>query len=146
MPGQLNPDKNLYSVAPVGAITIIGHSAGLKMGLTRDRALNLIAWLTIATGATQAEIQGEMDDARSGAPSGSVGANAPQVIQQARPSMSNSVAGAPLRGKDIDPELAAQIASQLDALKKTKEFVGEVDAEEGAAINAALPSNEVANG
>jgi hypothetical protein len=148
MPGQLNPNKNLFSVAPVGGVTIIGHSGGLKMGLTRDRALNLIAWLTIATNATPEEVKAEMDDARSDALPAC--RPAPQIIAQIHPSMP---AAAPIRGKDIDPKLAAQIAAQMEALNSAKvpggvasdtsAFIGDLDPEEAAAIDAVVVPGKV---
>jgi hypothetical protein len=60
---SLNPDKNLYSVAPVGPNIIIGRQMCLKGGLDRKRAINLLAWLMIATKATGAEIRAELKDA-----------------------------------------------------------------------------------
>lgn len=60
---SLNPDKNLYSVAPVGQTIIIGRQMCLKGGLERKRAINLLAWLMIATKATGEEIRAELKDA-----------------------------------------------------------------------------------
>jgi hypothetical protein len=113
---QFNPDKNLFSVAPVGQLVIIGHKGGLKSGLPREQALNLAAWLLIASNASPGELQAAMDDARSSAPT--------VAAVQAGP-------GGPIKGKEISPELAALIASQM------KPIIGTVDAEEGAAIAAA---------
>jgi len=60
---NLNPDKNLYSVAPVGPTVIIGRIAAIKGGIERSRAINLLAWLMIATKATSAEIRAEIQAA-----------------------------------------------------------------------------------
>lgn len=52
----LDPNHNLFSVAPIGPNIMIARSAALKGAIARDRALNLIGWLVIATGATRKEI------------------------------------------------------------------------------------------
>jgi len=52
----LNPDMNLFSVAPIGHIIMIGRANALKGGLSREYAINLLTWLTIATGANPEEI------------------------------------------------------------------------------------------
>lgn len=52
----LNPDRNHYSVAPVGGNIIIGRVALLKGGLSRENALNLIGWLVLATNAKPDDI------------------------------------------------------------------------------------------
>lgn len=52
----LNPDNNLYSVAPVGHVIVIGRQAALKGGITRDSAVNLLAWLILSTNAKPDEI------------------------------------------------------------------------------------------
>lgn len=63
---MLNPDHNLFSVAPVGSIVVIGRQMTLRGGLTRERAINLITWLSIATNATREEIAAEMKLAGAG--------------------------------------------------------------------------------
>jgi hypothetical protein len=52
----LNPDKNLYSVAPIGNVIVIGRQISLRGGLVRDQALNLLSCLIIATNASPDEI------------------------------------------------------------------------------------------
>jgi len=59
----LNPDRNHYSVAPVGNNIIIARVALLKGGLSRENALNLIAWLVLATNANPDEIARVLLDA-----------------------------------------------------------------------------------
>jgi len=114
---QFNPDKNLFSVAPVGQLVIIGHKGGLKSGLPREQALNLAAWLLIASNASPGELQAAMDDARSSAPTVTTGPSSPS---------------APLKGKEISPELAALIAGQM------RPIIGDLDGEEKEAITAAV--------
>jgi len=98
---MLNPDRNLYSVAPVGQVVIIGRNNALKGGLSRENALNLIGWLILATNAKPEDITRVLLDA-----SKPVGAQAPKVE-------------AP---KVSVPPVAA--------------FIGEIDPEEQAAIDA----------
>lgn len=64
----LNPHWNRYNVAPVNGIIIIGHRRAMHSGLTRENAINLLAWLTIATEATAEEIAREMEQAMQDTP------------------------------------------------------------------------------
>lgn len=59
----LNPDRNHYSVAPVGNNIIIGRVALLKGGLSRENALNLIGWLVLATNAKPEDIKRVLSEA-----------------------------------------------------------------------------------
>lgn len=59
----LNPTWNHFNVAPVGPIIMVGHRRALQGGITRESALNLIAWLAIAAEATPEEIQDEISKA-----------------------------------------------------------------------------------
>lgn len=61
---NLNPDKNLYSVAPVDSFVIVGRIAALKGRIERPKAINLLAWLMIATNATTEEIRAELRAAK----------------------------------------------------------------------------------
>jgi hypothetical protein len=64
----LNPIWNTYAVAPVGANIVIGHKRALHSGISRESAINLIAWLTIAAQATPEEIAAELAKANSATP------------------------------------------------------------------------------
>lgn len=59
----LNPDRNHFSVAPVGNSIIIGRAGLLKGGLSRENALNLIGWLVLATNAKPEDIKRVLADA-----------------------------------------------------------------------------------
>jgi hypothetical protein len=59
----LNPDRNHYSVAPVGNNIIIGRVALLKGGLSRENALNLVGWLVLATNAKPDDIARVLSEA-----------------------------------------------------------------------------------
>lgn len=59
----LNPDRNHFSVAPVGNNIIIGRVALLKGGLSRENALNLIGWLVLATNAKPDDITRVLSEA-----------------------------------------------------------------------------------
>jgi hypothetical protein len=114
MPGQLNPDKNLYSVAPVGHIVIIGRSLSLRGGMSREQAINLLTWLIISTSATPEEIKAGLDDAMTGT---------------VRPGQRNAV---------NVPKAVARVAAEVAP------FVGTLDPDEVAAIDAAVQAQPVA--
>lgn len=73
----LNPVWNQFNVAPVGPIIMVGHKRALSGGITRESALNLIAWLSIACEATPEEIAAEIAKAHTPTP-----AMVPQVPAQ----------------------------------------------------------------
>lgn len=129
MPGQFNPDKNLFSVAPVGQIIIIGRSTSLRGGLSREYALNLATWLLISAGATPEEVRAGIQDAMTGKPA-DVGKShkalvgAQRTIPQAPPP--KALAAEPA---EVSPMVAGQVAP----------FIGDVDKEEAEGIKAALP-------
>lgn len=105
----LNPNWNQYNVAPIGDIIVVGHARALKGGITREAAINLIAWLSIAANADPDEIADEIDKAHTETPelihptttARQVG-NQPQVAVQTgtrpAPVRGNVVRGAPLGG------------------------------------------------
>jgi hypothetical protein len=105
----LNPNWNQYNVAPIGDIIVVGHARALKGGITREAAINLIAWLSIAANAGPEEIADEIDKAHTETPelihptttARQVG-NQPQVAVQTgtrpAPVRGNVVRGAPLGG------------------------------------------------
>lgn len=66
---DLNPDKNLFSVAPVGPIIVIGRHTALKGGITREYAVNLAACLIIAAKSNPNEIGKAIDDVMTGSAS-----------------------------------------------------------------------------
>ncbi len=107
----LNTEKNLYSVAPVGHVIVIGRSVALRGGLTREQALNLLSWLIIATGAKPEEIGAIVADASS-------------------------------TGKSVKPALAVMPQVKAPETNDPKQFMGEIDKEEQAAIDAALAAAE----
>lgn len=108
---NLNPDKNLYSVAPVGPTVIIGRIAAVKGGIERKRAINLLAWLMIATNATGEEIRAELKDAKT------------------------PTAQAPAPGTvEVPAGLVSIPQSTQDAVRP---YIGDVDAEEREALEAA---------
>src|SRR5512137_1626594 len=125
MPGQFNPDKNLFSVAPVGQIVIIGRSMVLRGGLSREHAMNLATWLLIAANATPEEVKAGIQDAMT-----------PNAVYL----MGRRVTGLPARTvpqppppqtprqpQPVAPEVAGQVAP----------FIGEIDPEEAEGIQAA---------
>jgi hypothetical protein len=128
MPGQLNPDKNLFSVAPVGGIIIVGHSMALRGGLTRERALNLATWLLIATNATPKDIKEGIAEAMT--PTGPT-----KVVPGGRAPVSQEILDkiAAKLGKKLN-ETAAEVENQVTP------FIGTVDAEEATSLANAVPS------
>jgi hypothetical protein len=130
MPGQLNPDKNLFSVAPVGSVVIIGRSMVLRGGLTREHALNLATWLLISANATPAEVKANIADAMTETPNLlrnlktnlKTVTNARTVPQPAPPK------APPALASEVDPEVSGQVTP----------FIGTIDAEEAESIQAAL--------
>lgn len=131
---MLNPDKNLYSVGPVGGVVIIARASALKGGMTRDKAMNLIAWLVVATGATPKEIAAELRAANMPtvpvAPTVAVAPVAPPVV--AAPVIVAPVAVAPVPG----PATPLPIPPKVE--EAVKPFIGDVDKEEAAALAAAV--------
>lgn len=105
---MLNPDKNLYSVAPVGGNIIIGRHIALRGGLSREQALNLLTWLIISTNSSPTEIASLLKDANT----------------------ANSVARA--GGVPRPPQMG-----HVD-VDNVKQFIGTIDPEEQAAIDAAI--------
>lgn len=126
MPGQFNPDKNLFSVAPVGHIVIIGRSISLRGGLSREHALNLATWLLISTGATPEEVKASIQDAMTGTPySGKTHktvTGAQRTVPQPAPPKAP-----PAQTSDVPPEVSGQVTP----------FIGDIDREEAEAIQAA---------
>lgn len=108
---NLNPDKNLYSVAPVDSFVIIGRIAALKGRIERPKALNLLAWLMIATNATTEEIRAELKDAKTPC------LRAPAV--ESVPAPSNVV------------------AIPQSVQEAVKPFIGDLDSEEVEALQSA---------
>lgn len=102
---MLNPDNNLYSVAPVGNVIVIGRQAALKGGITRESALNLLTWLILSTNAKPEEIAAGIAAAIK--PTTAVKPTAPAV-----------------------PKIQVPVAGQNVAA-----FIGEVDPEEQAALD-----------
>jgi hypothetical protein len=99
----LNPLWNRFSVAPVGLLTVVGHRRALQGGLTRENAINLIAWLTIACQATPEEIANEIRDAHKPDPNqGSANvakpAHVPGTDERKIPTTFRPVAPAALNG------------------------------------------------
>lgn len=129
MPGQLNPDKNLFSVAPIGPIIIIGRHGALKGGITREYALNLLTWLVISTDATPEEIKASVQDAMTPGPL-QLGRKTMPLPQRTLPSPPPPPASkAP--PQVVAPEVAGQVAP----------FIGSLDPEETQAILDAVPSS-----
>lgn len=106
----LNPDRNHFSVAPVGNVIIIGRHTALKGGLSRESALNLLGWLVIATGASPQEIKLQIALAQT--PTGAT----PPVIRAVPP---------------------MPTAPQTVQAAELETFVGQVDDEEKAALDSA---------
>lgn len=128
---MLNPDKNLYSVAPVGNAIIIGRQIALKGGITRDSALNLIAWLVIATNAKPEEIARGIQDANEPTIRGVSAISVAPVLSVAVPTDAQTtiVPTAPaVSGVEVPPVVA--------------EFMGAVSEEEKKALSAALDSRQ----
>jgi hypothetical protein len=123
---MLNPDDNLYSVAPVGHIVIIGRQVALKGGITRDNAINLLTWLILSTNATPDEIRAAIVKAnkptpftaaisRFAAPTATVTPIVPQQVPVAGQSVAAFIG-------DVDTEEQAA----LDEVKAACEAVQEV--------------------
>lgn len=126
MPGQLNPDKNLFSVAPVGQIVIIGRSVALRGGLSREYALNLATWLLIAANAKPEEIKASIADAMTPT---KVNLTGRRVV--GLPTARTVPQPPPPKAPAVPAEVPAEVAGQVTP------FIGEIDAEEGEAIQAA---------
>jgi hypothetical protein len=126
MPGQLNPDKNLFSVAPVGSIVIIGRSMGLRGGLTREHALNLATWLLISANATPAEVKASIADAMTGTPN---------LLRNLKTVTNGRTVPQPPPPK-APPALASEVAPEVSG--QVTPFIGTIDAEEAEGIQAAL--------
>ena len=134
MPGQFNPDKNLFSVAPVGNIVIIGRAVSLRGGITREYALNLATWLLISAKVSPAELRASIQDAMTGTPNAGTtrktmpaqGRTVPQPPPPPAP---------PAKASDVPAEVAGQVAP----------FIGEIDPEEAAALAEAKPTETTVN-
>lgn len=114
---MLNPDDNLYSVAPVGNIVVIGRQVALKGGITRENAINLLTWLILSTNATPDEIR-------------------TAIVKANRPTARFAPSAPPVA---VVPRQAVPFAGQNVAA-----FMGEIDAEEQAALNEVQAACEVA--
>lgn len=148
----LNPNHNLFSVAPVGHIIVIGRAGSLKGGLERDRAMNLLGWLVIATGATPSEIRDVIKAAHVQpapvpvAPAGVAvqpRVMAPPPIVRPTPGPGAQPVYAPPKPAPVTPTVAAPIAigaplASVPAAGGVVPFMGDVDAEEAAALAEAL--------
>jgi hypothetical protein len=133
MPGQFNPDKNLFSVAPVGQIVIIGRSMVLRGGLTREQALNLLTWLIIGTSATPEEIAASVQDSMVGTPN--LMRNRPTVASTQRAMQSPPPKAPVAQASEVAPEVSGQVTP----------YIGPIDAEEAEGIQAALVAPRVAS-
>ena len=105
---MLNPDKNLYSVAPVGGNIIVGRFNTLKASMTRDQAMNLLTWLIISTKTNPKEI-------------------AEVMAEVCTPNM-------PSRPK---PVVVPKPPEPVN-LGEVETFIGNIDPEEQAALDAAI--------
>jgi len=114
---MLNPDDNLYSVAPVGNIVVVGRNVALKGGITRDNAINLLTWLILSTNATPDEIR-------------------TAIVKANRPTARFAPSAPPIA---VVPRQAVPLAGQSVAA-----FMGEIDAEEQAALDEVKAACEVA--
>lgn len=112
---MLDPNHNLFSVAPVGNSVVIGRHSALKAGLERDRVLNLIGWLVIASGAKPEEIHAVI-----------AVANAAKEVQ------------GPKQGEETKDVVAPRSAASVVAGEAARPFIGDVDPQEKAAIDAAV--------
>lgn len=128
---QFNPDKNLYSVAPVGQVVIIGRSMVLRGGMTRAQALNLATWLVIAAEATPDQLVASIRDCMVASPARGPGHAVMPLPARTAPQPPPPRA-TPAEAQPVAPEVAGQVTP----------FIGEIDAEEKAAIEAAVKSSE----
>jgi|SRR5919108_2932948 hypothetical protein len=122
----LNPDRNLYAVGDVGPNVIIANSAALKGGISRERALNLATWLIIATRATPEELRAELAKASTPVVRGAAVAPTPQ------PPVS-----LPAPPTSVNGEAAAQTVLTPEIVETARATMGDLDANEKAAIEAA---------
>lgn len=125
MPGQFNPDKNLFSVAPVGQIVIIGRSVALRGGLSREYALNLATWLLIAANATPEEVKQGIQDAMISTPTPKSRPVVGLATVRTVPTLPPPRAEKP---EEVSPEVAGQVTP----------FIGQIDPEEAEGIKTAL--------
>lgn len=134
---MLNPDRNLYSVAPVGGIVIIGRAVSLRTGLTRDNALNLIGWLCIASNAKPEEIAAVLKEAETPLTKPVVAAvEAPKV--SVPPMVEKGVLVPPVPPSRQPGGLAVNGRVGPEVEKTVEPFIGAVDAEEKAALDAVI--------
>lgn len=117
----LNPDKNLYSVAPVGNVIIIGRQGTLKAGLTRENVLNLVTWLILSTDAKPEEIAAMMRDA-------------------CMPTI--PIVGKPQNPPAVEKQLSPPVVVP-PAAGNVQAFIGDIDSEEAAALAAVKPTVSV---
>jgi hypothetical protein len=125
---MLNPDKNLFSVAPVGQIVIIGRQAALKGGMTRDNAMNLLTWLILSCNATPEEIGARIKDASTPTIKPVPGVSGPIVSRFAATAQPAQPA------QPVKPATLPQPTPQSQVSELNK-FIGDVDAEEQAALD-----------
>jgi hypothetical protein len=111
---MLNPDDNLYSVAPIGQVIVIGRQMALKGGIMRENAINLLTWLILSTNATPDEIRAAI-----------LKANKPTVRLGATVGI-----GAQAVAKIVPAKIQVPIGGQSVAA-----FMGEIDPEEQAALD-----------
>lgn len=112
----LNPDNNLYSVAPVGHVIVIGRQAALKGGITRDSAVNLLAWLILSTNAKPDEIGAA-------------------IAKAFKPTAPAAAPPAPIVSRFQNPGIVAQSPPLPNAGQNVAAFIGEVDPEEQQALD-----------
>lgn len=124
----LNPDKNLYSVAPVGTTIIIGRIGVLKVGLNREGAINLLTWLILSTNAKPEEIAASIKDACTPNQITTTG-------KPLNPPPAAALPAVPSTGRPQSPPVATETGGN-----SVRAFIGDIDEEEAEAIKNARPS------
>lgn len=124
---HFNPDKNLYSVAPVGQIVIIGRSMVLRGGMTREQALNLATWLIIAADATPDQVAAGIADCMVDTLRKGAGKTVMPLPARTAPQPAPPLAK-PQEAQAVAPEVSGQVTP----------FIGDLDAEEKEAVQAAV--------
>jgi len=145
----LQPDRNLYSVAPVGGNIIIGRHIALKGGISREGAINLIAWLCIGTNAKPEDIAAEIRRASEPIPASPSPAMTAAAANAAKPPA--AVVTLPVAQRPAIPESPAPVAPRTTltsvpdsppvptaVVDQARPFLGDVDAEEAAALQEGL--------
>jgi hypothetical protein len=137
----LNPNHNLFSVAPVGNVVVIGRHMAVKT-LERPRAMNLLAWLVIATGAKPEEVAALIREANT-APAAPVVMSPPPIMRPtpgpgAQPARSlpapAAAAPVPATVPEAPPNAPGSPPLRPDVAAAATPFVGTIDAEEKAAL------------